>query len=191
MVSQGLGLLTLSSVMPTLRPSKCGDTLDSTSCPPSQFQITFFFFSIYLVAFAQGGHKPCVQAFGADQFDQSDPEESISKSSFFNWWYFSLCGGTIFTILILNYIQENVGWGLGFGIPCMAMMVALIIFLLGTKTYRFYLLEDKSPFARIGRTLTTMVKSWGKPSNAPRRSHPMTSDEEIRDAQAFTCDQSK
>ncbi|KAK9271228.1 hypothetical protein L1049_026818 [Liquidambar formosana] len=87
----GLGLLTLSAVLPSLNPSYCQDTNRTTPCSPPQFQVILFFFSLYLVAVGQGGHKPCVQAFGADQFDGHDPVECKAKSSFFNWWYFSLC----------------------------------------------------------------------------------------------------
>ncbi|KAL6318150.1 hypothetical protein AAG906_035655 [Vitis piasezkii] len=63
------------------------------------------------------------------------PSPSNAKNSFFNWWYFSMCFGTLITLFVLNYIQDNLNWGLGFGIPCIAMVIALLVFLLGTKTY--------------------------------------------------------
>lgn len=153
----GLGLLTLSAVL----PFDCQNTKEITSCSTSHLQVILFFFSLYLVAIGQSGHKPCVQAFGADQFDGQDPEESKAKSSFFNWWYFSICAGTTGTLLILTYIQDNLNWGLGFGIPCISMAFALVIFLLGTKTYRFSINgEEESPFVRIGQVFIAAAKNW-------------------------------
>ncbi|XP_031261926.1 protein NRT1/ PTR FAMILY 5.10-like [Pistacia vera] len=157
----GLGLLTLSAMLPLPDTSDCQNTNKITSCSPYQFQVILFFFSLYLVALGQGGHKPCVQAFGADQFDGQDPEECKLKSSFFNWWYFGMCGGTLVTLLILNYIQDNLNWVLGFGLPCLLMAIALFIFLLGTKTYRFSIKGDgKNPFVRIGNVFVAAVKNW-------------------------------
>ncbi|KAG2627303.1 hypothetical protein PVAP13_3KG124025 [Panicum virgatum] len=133
----GLGMLTLSSMFPS--PQYCGGAADSRgACSPSSVQTAFFYISLYLVAIAQSGHKPCVQAFGADQFDATDPDESSSRASFFNWWYFGLCVSGTVTIALMSYVQDNVGWALGFGVPSMVMLLALAIFLLGTRTYRFY-----------------------------------------------------
>ncbi|KAH7671157.1 Proton-dependent oligopeptide transporter family protein [Dioscorea alata] len=147
----GLGLLTFSSsLLPSILPQKCDNAMDPSSCPPSQLQVITFFVSLYLVAFAQGGHKPCTQAFGADQFDQNDPLESKSRSSFFNWWHFGMNFGMLFTT-VLNYVQDSVSWGFGFGIPCIAMVLALIVFLSGSRTYRYCTLEETSPFIRIGK----------------------------------------
>jgi len=126
-----------------------------------QSQVMLFFFSLYLVAIGQGGHKPCVQAFGADQFDEKHPMEHKARSSFFNWWYFTMVAGASATLLILTYIQDNYSWVLGFGIPCVVMIIALTVFLLGTMTYRFNIKDnDNSPFLRIGRVFVAAVRNW-------------------------------
>ncbi|XP_055829176.1 protein NRT1/ PTR FAMILY 5.10-like [Solanum dulcamara] len=159
----GLGFLTLSTAL----PSSHSDCQDTATCSPPKFQIIFFFFSLYLVAIGQGGHKPCVQAFGADQFDAQDPEESKAKSSFFNWWYFGMCGGMLMTLWILNYIQDNLSWGLGFGIPCIIMGLALIIFLLGSFTYRFrQSCDEKNPLLRIGNVFINAARNWKTTTSA-------------------------
>lgn len=152
-------MLTLSAMLPSLGASQC-PTNEIVSCPP-KLQVILLFFSLYLVAVAQGGHKPCVQAFGADQFDEQDPEECKAKSSFFNWWYFGICAGCFVTIFIISYIQENFSWGLGFGIPCIVMVVALIVFLLGSTTYRYSIAQvRRSPFRRIGRVFVAAFRNW-------------------------------
>jgi len=142
-------LLTLSALLPSL-----------TLCSP-QSQVILFFISLYLVAIGQGGHKPCVQAFGADQFDEKHPKELEARSSFFNWWYFTMIAGCTSVLTILNYIQDNISWVLGFGIPCAVMIIALTVLLLGTRTYRFNIKDnDKSPFLRIGRVFVVAVRNW-------------------------------
>ncbi|KAI9083042.1 hypothetical protein K1719_034946 [Acacia pycnantha] len=150
----GLGLLAVSAMFPPT-------TSESHS---SQMQMMLFFIGLYLVAFGQGGHKPCVQAFGADQFDEHHPEECKARSSFFTWWYCTMCGGILAALLTLNYIQDNFSWVLGFGIPCLVMIMALIVFLLGTKTYRFHIEghKDKSPFMRIGRVFAVALRNRRK-----------------------------
>ncbi|KAF9614125.1 hypothetical protein IFM89_015387 [Coptis chinensis] len=108
----------------------------SVSKVPLEIQHVPFFFSLYLVAFGHGGQKPCLQTFGADQFNENTMEEKKAKSAFFNWWYFGICIGASAGMLIVFYVQENVGWEAGFAIPAIAMAMALVIYLLGERSYR-------------------------------------------------------
>ncbi|XP_064937059.1 protein NRT1/ PTR FAMILY 5.10-like isoform X2 [Musa acuminata AAA Group] len=155
----GLGMLAVSSALLSFHLAKCGGAVDEVACTPSLAQVALFYASLYLVALAQGGHQPSVQAFAADQFDQTDPEESIARSAFFNWWCFAIYCGILVGVVVLSYVQDNLGFVLGFEIPFMVMLFGLLVFLLGTRTYRFYLLEDLSPFARIGKTLVALART--------------------------------
>ncbi|KAF8403622.1 hypothetical protein HHK36_011726 [Tetracentron sinense] len=120
----------------------------TVSVIPMRFRYFMFFLSIYMATVGAGGHRPCVQTFGADQFDDDKPEDKKAKSTFFNWWYFGVCGGSSAAMLILFYIQENVGWAMGFGIPAFAMAVALLVFLLGRKSYK-RVIPRGSPLTRV------------------------------------------
>ncbi|CAK8575310.1 unnamed protein product [Lathyrus sativus] len=156
----GLVLLTLSAMLPSLTKSKCQVDTKFILCSQHS-QVILFFISLYLVAIGQGGHKPCVQAFGADQFDEEHPKEHRARSSFFNWWYFTMIAGATVAITVLTYIQDNYSWVLGFGIPCVLMIIGLLVFLLGTMTYRFNIKDnDSSPFLRIGRVFVAAARNW-------------------------------
>lgn len=153
---QSLGFLSLSASL----HSDCKAEANTSICSPPLIELVGFYLSLYLAAIAEGGLRPCIQAFGADQFDGDDINESKSKSSFFNWWYFAMCAGALLALLILNYIQDNLSWELGFGIPCIVMFLALILYFLGSLTYRFRLhIDEKNPFIRISRVFVNAARN--------------------------------
>ncbi|KAI5071296.1 hypothetical protein GOP47_0013547 [Adiantum capillus-veneris] len=146
----GLLLLTLSVSVSSLKPPPCAT---DGICPrASRGQLGFFFFSLYLISVGTGGVKPCLEAFGADQFEEENREERRMKASFFNWWYFGLCMGAMVAFTFLVYIQDNVSWGLGFGIPAIAMAFALATFMVGTKYYR-HKVPAGSPLTRVAKVV--------------------------------------
>jgi solute carrier family 15 (peptide/histidine transporter), member 3/4 len=153
-------MLTVSSIIPSSGNSHSSDYTGQKDYTNSSFQKPLFFFSLYLLAFAQGGHKPCVQAFGADQFDHNDPQERLSRNSFFNWWYFGVSASGSVAIVTMSYVQDNISWGLGFGIPCGIMVLGLALFLVGMRTYRYFVLEKKNPFIQVGRSFVVLAGRW-------------------------------
>lgn len=152
-------LLTFSTTIPSL----CKNQETSVVSCVSQVKVIVFFCALYLIALGEGGFKVCLRAFGADQFDEKDPEESKAKSSYFNWLYFAISTGIFTTRLITNYVQENLSWALGFGIACLSMVLALFFFLLGINTYRFSTggqgRQHNNPFVRIGRVFVAAAKN--------------------------------
>ncbi|KAG9145903.1 hypothetical protein Leryth_019579 [Lithospermum erythrorhizon] len=102
-----------------------------------------------------------LSTFGADQFDIQHPQESLSKTSFFNWWTFGVTSGPLATLIFLNYIQDNYSWALGFFIPCISVAISLTLFLHGCKSYRYAIkVEDKSMIQRVQRLLTKTTTYW-------------------------------
>ncbi|KNA05297.1 hypothetical protein SOVF_191750 [Spinacia oleracea] len=115
------------------------------------------FVALYLIALGTGGIKPCVSSFGADQFDENDEKEREKKSSFFNWFYFSINVGALVASLVLVPVQTNIGWGWGFGIPAAAMAIAVVSFFSGSRFYRFQK-PGGSPLTRIAQVLIATIR---------------------------------
>ncbi|ESW30826.1 hypothetical protein PHAVU_002G185700 [Phaseolus vulgaris] len=150
----GMGTLTLSASVPVFKPAECL----GASCPPATpAQYALFFFGLYLIALGTGGIKPCVSSFGADQFDDTDSGERIKKGSFFNWFYFSINIGAFVSSTFIVWIQENAGWGLGFGIPALFMTLAIGSFFLGTPLYRFQK-PGGSPITRMCQVVVAATR---------------------------------
>ncbi|QHO24550.1 hypothetical protein HN51_048076 [Arachis hypogaea] len=142
----GLILLSLSWFLPGLKP--CDDT--STCAEPRRIHEVVFFLAIYLISVGTGGHKPSLESFGADQFDDDHVVERRQKMSFFNWWNCGLCSGLILGVTLIVYVQDHVNWGVADVILTLVMAFSLIIFLLGRKCYRYR--------APMGSPLTPMLQ---------------------------------
>lgn len=137
----GMMLLTMAVSLKSFKPGCTNGVCNKASTS----QIAFFYISLYTIAIGSGGTKPNISTFGADQFDDFDPYEKQLKASFFNWWMFSSFLGALVATLGLVYIQENLGWGLGYGIPTVGLVLSLFIFYFGTPMYRHKVSKTKSP----------------------------------------------
>ncbi|KAL6616454.1 hypothetical protein ACP70R_038724 [Stipagrostis hirtigluma subsp. patula] len=151
----GLGMLTASSTL-QMAPQPHAT---SSSAPASPVQLAFFYVALYLLAVAQGFYGPCGEALGADQFaaSGSDPGAPAFRSSYFNWYHFSISWGYAIATAGLSYVQDNVGWTVGFGACWAAMVACLAVFLLGTRTYRAEQPVDGGMFVKNLRAWATRV----------------------------------
>ncbi|KAL8114453.1 hypothetical protein AgCh_021348 [Apium graveolens] len=156
---QGIGvtILTISTTIPSLRPPSCNT--GSSSCDPANgMQLGLLYTALYLTAFGTGGLKSSVSGFGSDQFDDTNKEEKSLMTSFFNWFFFFISIGSLAAVSVLVYIQDNVGRRWGYGICACAIVVGILVFLAGTKRYRFKKLVG-SPLTQIA---TVFVGAWRK-----------------------------
>ncbi|XP_004514500.1 protein NRT1/ PTR FAMILY 3.1 isoform X1 [Cicer arietinum] len=142
----GMISLTVSAVLPQLRPPPCkGEEICKEA---SAGQLAILYISLLLGAIGSGGIRPCVVAFGADQFDESDPKQTTRTWRYFNWYYFVMGISILVAVTVLVYIQDNVGWGWGLAIPTIAMFISIITFIAGYPLYR-NLNPEGSPFTRL------------------------------------------
>ncbi|KAI6698845.1 hypothetical protein NL676_018964 [Syzygium grande] len=154
-----MSLLTLSVLVPSLRPPSCSPGIKEEECNKYalSLQIGIFYFALYIIAARTGGTKPNISTMGADQFDDFEPKERAQKLSFFNWWMFSIFFGTLFATTVLIYVQDNVGWGLGYGLPTLGLALSILVLLVGTPFYR-HKVPLGSPFTRIAQVLVASIR---------------------------------
>ncbi|XWS36612.1 hypothetical protein CRYUN_Cryun20dG0099800 [Craigia yunnanensis] len=95
----GLILLTIQAQDSRLQPA--------INSKPSKSQEAVLYTGLYAIAAGVGGVKAAFPAHGADQLDHSNQR---LISSFFNWFFFSLCFGGLIASTVMIWIEENLGF---------------------------------------------------------------------------------
>ncbi|XP_004577909.2 solute carrier family 15 member 2 [Ochotona princeps] len=92
-----------------------------------------------LIALGTGGIKPCVAAFGGDQFEEKHAEE---RTRYFSGFYLAINAGSLISTFITPMLRGDVQcfgedcYALAFGVPGLLMVIALVVFVMGSKMYR-------------------------------------------------------
>ncbi|XP_059472318.1 solute carrier family 15 member 1-like isoform X2 [Neocloeon triangulifer] len=101
----------------------------------------FTYLGLILIGFGTGGIKPCVSAFGGDQFVV--PEQERQLQQFFSIFYFAVNGGSLVSTFLTPILREDVKcferddcYSLAFGVPAILMVVSIIIFVAGKPMYK-------------------------------------------------------
>jgi len=111
---------------------------------PQNMSLPVFYAAIYLVAFGTGGIKPNVSTFGAEQFNDDDPQDQAEKEVYFGWFYWSVNLGSFFSYAIVSFVcQFGISWlggkkwgfFVGFSIPVVVMVFSIFLFVAGTPRY--------------------------------------------------------
>ncbi|KAK1367772.1 Solute carrier family 15 (Peptide/histidine transporter), member 3/4 [Heracleum sosnowskyi] len=132
----GAFLLWLTAIVPQARPPLCSDS--TTECDSSTtLQIVFLCFSLGLTSLGAGGIRSASMAFGADQFvKRLNKEESLAAlDSYFGWYYAASSLAIVISLTLVAYIQEHLGWAVGFGLPVMFMLLGALSFFSASSLY--------------------------------------------------------
>uniref|UniRef100_A0ACB8FJG3 Uncharacterized protein n=1 Tax=Sphaerodactylus townsendi TaxID=933632 RepID=A0ACB8FJG3_9SAUR len=96
---------------------------------------------LVLIALGTGGIKPCVAAFGGDQFEDHQEKQ---RNRFFSIFYLAINAGSLISTIVTPILRGEVCgfhvkqqcYPLAFGVPAMLMAIALIVFVIGCGMYK-------------------------------------------------------
>uniref|UniRef100_A0A3B3Y7H0 Solute carrier family 15 member 1a n=1 Tax=Poecilia mexicana TaxID=48701 RepID=A0A3B3Y7H0_9TELE len=104
------------------------------------FHVVLSMAGLLLIALGTGGIKPCVAAFGGDQFGDHQDKQ---RRTFFSVFYLCINGGSLLSTIITPILRaQDCGihskskcYSLAFGVPAALMAVSLVVFILGSGMY--------------------------------------------------------
>uniref|UniRef100_A0A8C1YI40 Solute carrier family 15 member 2 n=1 Tax=Cyprinus carpio TaxID=7962 RepID=A0A8C1YI40_CYPCA len=140
----------------------------------STLHIALSMVGLVLIAFGTGGIKPCVAAFGGDQFDEENVKE---RTKFFSIFYMSINAGSVLSTIVTPILRGDVKcfggdcYALAFGVPAALMVIALVVFISGSGLYK------KSPpegnvLVRVCKCIGFAIQNrWRNSKKSPKKSH--------------------
>jgi len=130
-----MAVMWLTAMIPQARPPSCNhhSTENCQSSTASQIAILFSCFALISIG---GGGISCSLSFGADQLNKkTDPNNQRVLESFISWYIASQAIAVVFSMTAIIYIQDHLGWKLGFGVPAAFMFLSTLLFFLVSSRY--------------------------------------------------------
>ncbi|RDX92142.1 Protein NRT1/ PTR FAMILY 1.2, partial [Mucuna pruriens] len=128
----GTLLFWLTAMIPQLRPS-C-DQITKSCSSPTTAQLGLLYVSLGLMTVGSGGVRASSLAFGIDQIGSKDNNEGIIEG-YFSWSYAVTAVASLIGMTILVYLQENLGWKVGLGVPVVLMFMSMMSFFVASSFY--------------------------------------------------------
>ncbi|CAN0290831.1 unnamed protein product [Lampetra fluviatilis] len=129
---------TLSGPINASADSGEGDAADKMAVNDPTVHVALTILGLVLIALGTGGIKPCVAAFGGDQFEEEQEKE---RSRFFSIFYLSINAGSLISTFVTPILRgtqcfNQDCFALAFGVPAVLMVVALVVFIGGSGMYK-------------------------------------------------------
>ncbi|KGL86322.1 Solute carrier family 15 member 3, partial [Charadrius vociferus] len=122
--------------------------------PPEQYCAPTIYTGLLLLALGVSSIRANLTPFGADQVRDRGGD---ATRRFFNWFYWSINIGAIFSLLVVAFVQQNISFLAGYLIPVACLALALLIFLLATPTF-----VTKPPTgSQVSAIIKLALQSWG------------------------------
>ncbi|XP_074048037.1 solute carrier family 15 member 1 [Macrotis lagotis] len=133
---------------------------------------------LVLIALGTGGIKPCVSAFGGDQFEENQEKQ---RNRFFSIFYLAINAGSLLSTIITPMLrvqkcgpEQEACYPLAFGVPAALMAVSLIVFILGSTMYK-KVQPQGNVLAQVAKCIGFAIKNRFKHRSKefPKREHWM------------------
>ncbi|KAL9376363.1 hypothetical protein Peur_030483 [Populus x canadensis] len=132
----GMVLLWLTTIIPGATVASCAQFSSICNNDATTPQLLFLYFCLGLMSIGAGGIRSCSLAFGADQLSKRDSLKHAGiLESFFSWYYVTSSASVFISMTCVVYIQEAMGWKVGFGVPVVLMILSTLSFFLASPIY--------------------------------------------------------
>ncbi|XP_075522508.1 protein NRT1/ PTR FAMILY 1.2-like [Primulina tabacum] len=131
----GLILLWATTIIPYAKPPP-SDESSPLCCSLMVPQFVFLCSALGLISIGSGGVRSSSLAFGANQLRKGNLKKtSCVKDSYFSWYYVSYTFSVLVAYTCVVYIQDNLGWRVGFAVPALLMLLAVFLFFSASLWY--------------------------------------------------------
>eukprot|EP00102_Acyrthosiphon_pisum_P010635 XP_008179012.1 PREDICTED: solute carrier family 15 member 2-like [Acyrthosiphon pisum] len=138
------------------------------------FQRLFTIIGLLLTSIGAGGVRPCVCAFGGDQFEMPDQEERLQM--YFSIFYFTINLGSLLSSSITPELRKSVQcfgkdscFPLAFGAPALPMMISIVLFVSAKNLYKIIKPTSSVITTSIGCIFHALRKKITASSNEAKR----------------------